>query len=138
MTEGTENVVDRLRAALAARRDVHVAVLFGSVARGVHGPGSDVDVAVLAPGVDLLALAADLGAALGRDVDVVSLVDAPIPLLEEVLRDGIVVHEARRGAAAQWRASMLGQLETDRPGYARMRDAFLRRVAARGLLHGER
>jgi hypothetical protein len=43
------------------------------------------------------------------------------------------VHERRRGTAATWRAHALADLETDAPWFARMRDAWLARVAARGL-----
>jgi len=68
--------------ALSGRRDVRLAILFGSQARGEAGPASDVDVAVQAPGVDLLALAATLSLAVGREVDVVALDAAGVPLLE--------------------------------------------------------
>ncbi len=127
-----------LRSALHGRSDVKVAVLFGSGARGALSAGSDVDVAVLAPGVDLLSLAASLSVVTDREVDVVSLVAPPIPLLDEIVKDGVVVHEGGRGAGATWRAGALAMLETDRPWYARMRDAWLRRVAEHGVIDGER
>jgi predicted nucleotidyltransferase len=123
----------RIREHLAGRTDVRVAVLFGSRARETARTNSDVDLAVDAPNVDLLTLGADLGAALDREVDVVELADASIPLLEHVVRDGIVVHEGRRGAGALWRSRTLATLETDRPWYHRMRDAWLARVAREGL-----
>jgi hypothetical protein len=63
----------------------------------------------------------------------VSLVDPTIPLLEELIAHGKVVHESSPGAAARWRFHSLLQLETDRPWYARMRDAWLARVAERGV-----
>jgi uncharacterized protein len=129
-------LVARIRSALAGRADVRVAVLFGSQARGTAGPTSDVDVAVDAPGVDLLDLAALLAGALEREVDVVALDDATIPLLEHLVRDGVVVHEGYRGAGALWRSRTLATLETDRPWYARMRDAWLAHVRERGLSRG--
>jgi predicted nucleotidyltransferase len=132
----TPERADRLRRALAARADVRVAVLFGSEARGTAGPRSDVDVAVVAPGVDLLDLGAALALALEREVDVVDLDDATIPLLERLVREGIVVHEGFRGAGALWRSQTLATLETDRPWYARMRDAWLARVQAKGFARG--
>jgi hypothetical protein len=49
------------------------------------------------------------------------------------VREGILAHEARPGAAARWRAQALADLETDAPWFARMREAWLRRVAARGI-----
>jgi len=36
---------------------------------------------------------------------------------------------ARPGAAGRWLARALSQLETDRPWYERMRDAYLRKLA---------
>jgi predicted nucleotidyltransferase len=123
----------RIREHLALRTDVRVAVLFGSRARGTARPDSDVDLAVEAPGGDLLTLGAELVTALDLEVDVVDLADATIPLLEHLIRDGIVVHEARRGAGGLWRSRTLATLETDRPWYQRMRDAWLARVAREGL-----
>jgi hypothetical protein len=72
----------------------------------------------------------------GRDVDVVRLQDAGIPLLHKLIRDGIVVHEGTAGAGAIWRSRTLATLETDGPWYARMRDAWLSRVQEKGLGHG--
>ena len=128
------DVVGRLRAALLPRRDIRVALLFGSEARKTARPDSDVDVAVLAPGVDRLALAAALSDAVAREVQVVDLSDPPLPLLEEIVRDGVVLGEAQPGVAALWRSHALTTLETDRPWYARMQVAWLRRVAERGVL----
>ena len=122
-------VVECLRRALADRGDVRLALLFGSVARGTDRPGSDVDLAVDAPGVDHLALARDLSLALDREVSVVDLTDPGYPLLAALARDGIVVAEHARGAAARWRTRALLSLETDRPWYERMRDAYLARLA---------
>lgn len=106
---------------------MRVAVLFGSVAEERDHEGSDVDLAVLAPGVDLLELGLRLRAELGREVDVVDLSRATIPLMEELVAHGVVVHESEPGAAALWRSRTLATLETDRPWFARMRDAFLER-----------
>jgi predicted nucleotidyltransferase len=124
----------RIGAALAGCEGVRVALLFGSHARGQARPGSDVDVAIVGAWTDVSALAALLSDRLGTEVDVVRLDDeAGVPLLEAVLRDGIVVYEANRGDAAMWRSRVLAQMETDRPWYRRMRDAWLRRVATEGL-----
>lgn len=57
----------------------------------------------------------------------------PIPLLEHVLRDGIIVHEGSRGAGGLWRSRTLATLETDRPWYDSMCEAWLARVAREGL-----
>jgi hypothetical protein len=85
-----------------------------------------------APGVDVLTLAAALSRVTGHEVDVVAVDEAGVPLLARIVREGVGVHEARPGALATWRAQALADLETDRPWFARMRDAWLARVAARG------
>ncbi|MBI4701868.1 MAG: nucleotidyltransferase domain-containing protein [Deltaproteobacteria bacterium] len=115
---------------------MRLGVLFGSLARGTSHAGSDIDLAVIARGVDLLDLGRRVSSELGCDVDVVSADSDHIPLLDALVRDGIVVFESHRGAGAQWRANAIASLEIDRPWFAHMRDAYLRRVARRGVLHG--
>ena len=118
-----------LREALRGRRDVRVALLFGSRACGSARPGSDADVAVLGEGIDRLRLASELSQAAGVEIGVVGLDDAGYPLLQAVLRDGLLLHEAPAGAAAAWRARAWLQAEIDRPWFERMRDAWLQRLA---------
>ncbi|MEO7329942.1 MAG: nucleotidyltransferase domain-containing protein [Minicystis sp.] len=129
-------IAARLREALAAYPGVRVAVLFGSQARGTARPDSDVDLAVDAPGADLLDLRAVLSVALEREVDVLALDEATIPMMDHLVRDGIVVHEGSAGAGALWRSRTLSTLETDRPWFSRMSDAWLARVKARGFARG--
>lgn len=133
-----ELVRARLASVLAGREDVRLALLFGSRARGRAHPRSDVDLAVWAPGVDLLALGARLSTELGEDVDVVSLESPDIPLLAQIVEDAVLVHEGRPGAHGAWRARAISELETDGPWYARMRDAWIASVARRGLSDGSR
>lgn len=133
MIDGEAAWRERLARELAREGDVRLAVLFGSRARGRARPGSDLDLAVRAPGADLLGIAGRLSAALGIDVDVVSLDHADIPLLAEIVEHGVVVHEAAPGEQARWRSAAIAALETDLPWYARMRDAWLRRVARDGV-----
>lgn len=109
---------------------MRLALLFGSRARGRAGAGSDVDVAIEGT-ADRLALAAELGRATGLDVEVIDLRDAGYPLLRALLRDGVVLHEGERHTAASFRTRAILQTETDRPWFERMRDAYLRRLAAR-------
>lgn len=123
-----------LSKALEHRPDVRLAMLFGSRARGQEHAGSDADVAVDAAGVDLLGLAADLSLAASTEVDVTDLRRAGYPLLKAVLRDGIVLHEGEKGAAADWRSQAISRIELDRPWFELMRDAFLKRLAAQS--HG--
>jgi predicted nucleotidyltransferase len=108
---------------------VQLALLFGSRARERARPDSDVDVAVQGEGVDLLALARDLSLATRIEVDVVDLARAGYPLLNAIARDAVVVHQGRPGAAGRWLSHTIAQLETDRPGFERMRDAYLRKLA---------
>lgn len=125
-----------VRETLGRFSGVRLALLFGSRATGEGDARSDVDLAVDAPGVDLFALAGALSSALGLEVDVVSLEDPGVPLLEQLVRDSVVVYEARRGEGASWRTRALCSLETDRPWYRRMRDAWLSRVARQGFAGG--
>jgi len=127
--ETADPVIDSLKKALSGRKDIRLALLFGSRARGRARPDSDADVAVLSESLDQFRLMADLSEAAGVDVDVVSLEDPGYPLLNVLLRDSLVLHEGERGAAATWRSRALLDAETDRPGFERMRDAFLKRLA---------
>jgi hypothetical protein len=88
-----------------SRTDVVAVYLFGSVARGTAGPGSDVDVAVLfarnPPALlagPRFTLEGDLERALGRSVDLVVLNDAPVDLRTRVLRDGRLLIDRDRSA----------------------------------------
>ena len=121
-------VIDLVTRALAGRREVRVALLFGSRARGEHRPDSDVDIAVLGD-VDRLALAAALSRATGHEVEVVDLENAGYPLLTAIVDDGVLVHEGVRSAYPRWRSHALSQLALDRTWYARMRDGYLAKLA---------
>jgi predicted nucleotidyltransferase len=129
----SDALIQSFRQVFHARDDVALALLFGSRARGDANDTSDVDVALFAPSADLLEIGAQLSQASGLDVDVVSLADPGVPLLDELLRDAVLVYEAKPGAYANWRSHVLTDLELDRPWYERMRDAWLERVAQRGV-----
>ena len=130
MTPETTSLVAKLREALRGREDIHLALLFGSRARGRARAGSDADVAVQGNGLNLLRLASDLSLAAGIEVDVVDLAKAGYPLLNAIARDAVVLHQGRPGAAGRWLSHTIAQLETDRPWFERMRDAYLKRLAA--------
>ena len=125
-----EAVAEKLRNLLATRRGVRLGILFGSTARGTDRPDSDLDLAVLARDLDALALARDLSRALGREVQIVDLEAIGYPMLQAIVRDGVVVAEHERGCAARWRSRALVDLENDRPWFERMRDAYLDHLAA--------
>lgn len=81
------------------------AYLFGSHARNEATQASDVDIGLLydrlppstLAGRPFLA-AAELESLIGRDVDMVVMNDAPPDLVHRILRDGILIFEADRGA----------------------------------------
>lgn len=127
-------LIQTLQRLLDGRKDIRLALLFGSQARGTAAADSDVDIAVDAPGLDLLTLGGMLSVALERDVDVIALDEhTPYPLLERILREGLVVHEAYRGAGALFRARTAAMLELDRPNMERMRESWLKRVREKGF-----
>ena len=115
--------------------EVRLALLFGSRSRGEGHEDSDVDIALLvdAPDrivrLDRLDLAAELSRACQRDVDLVALEQAGVPLLEELIRDAKPLYERDLDAFVRWRSGVLIDLETDRPWYSRMEKAWLKRIA---------
>lgn len=125
-----------IREVLREFPELRLAILFGSRARGTANPSSDLDLAVDAPSELLGALGAALSSRLGLEVDITSVQQASIPLLEALIVDGEAAYEARPGAYALWRSRTLAQLETDRPWYHRQRDAWIARVAEQGFERG--
>ena len=123
-----DELIARLRREIGAPPGLRLALLFGSEARGEARADSDIDLAVAGRDVDLCALAGSLSASLDREVDVVALGDVPVPLLESLVAEAQPVYEAQPGEFAVWRSRALATLETDRPWYARMRDAHLARL----------
>lgn len=85
---------------------MRLAVLFGSAARGGERASSDLDVGVqLEPrGPSLASLAVALSRAAGREVDLVSLDEAPPLLRFEIAREGVVLVERKPFAWADFRA----------------------------------
>ena len=78
---------------IAARHGARTVRIFGSVARGEAGPGSDVDVLVnLNPGrslLDIVAIKQDLEDLLGRKVDVVTEAAISPYIREHVLKEAV-------------------------------------------------
>jgi uncharacterized protein len=87
---------------LAAQPKVRKVVLFGSRARGDYSPGSDIDLAVSAPGLgfdEFLDLRASLsGLPLVFKMDLVHLEALPsdAPIAGKICHDGVVLYEAVR------------------------------------------
>lgn len=107
-------VYERLRAGSAAAfrgTPVRFSYLFGSHARGGAGPRSDVDVAVhlagAPPDLDLLLdLVRRIGFHTGVETDLVVLDEAPLRLVERVLRDGRLSYSADEAARIEYEATM--------------------------------
>lgn len=59
-----------------------------------------------------------------------------MPPLAQVIEDGVLFYERAPGMHASWRFKALSVLDLDGPPLANTRDAWLRRVAKRGLLNG--
>lgn len=137
MGEADSQLVARVRAALLPFEELRLVLLFGSQASGKAVSGSDVDLAVDAPGFLLGEIGVKVSEAVGAEVDVVALGEASIPLLRELIRNSAVVYEKSPGAGAAWRSRTLAQLEVDGPWYDRMRDAWIAAVAERGLSGGQ-
>lgn len=99
MGQVQDDLLNQLRSVLkGAPEEVLAVYLYGSQARGTGQPGSDIDLAFWrrtqsAPRLadQPYGLAVALEAALGREVDLVELNRAPVDLVHEVLRDGIIV-----------------------------------------------
>lgn len=102
-----------MREVLRDREDVHLALLFGSQASGKARPDSDVDVAVLGEDLDVFDLYGDLSLATRREMDVVDLSRAGFALLNAIVRDHVVIHQGRPGAAGRWLSHAITRLETD-------------------------
>lgn len=98
-----DDALPMVEGVVAQAPGVAAAYVFGSVARGESRPESDVDVGVLyteQPPATLQGVVGDLRRvlqrALGREVDLVVLNDAPPDLVHRVLRDGVLVCDRDR------------------------------------------
>lgn len=125
--------IDDIAAAVAAHREVEIAVLFGSRARDEASASSDVDLAVRGV-ADRLHIAAELSRSLGTEVDVVDLDTDDLVLLAEIVRDGHCVLERRPGAYAHFRSHAISTVERDLPAIRLQQTAFLSRLSRVGVL----
>jgi predicted nucleotidyltransferase len=120
---------------LLAQAGVEVAILFGSAAKGMRRPDSDIDIGIL-PSPDRavsfdeeLALAGQLEQILGREVDLVRL-DTASTLLRFEASQGRRLYEARLGAFADFVARALVEHEDLRPILLRCAAGMFRRLKA--------
>jgi predicted nucleotidyltransferase len=105
-------LLEAARDALAAALpDAWVIYVYGSFARGDEWPQSDLDLAVLLPPgaviADKLALMAEVSRCVARDVDIVSLRDADLDLVHEVLKDGRALLVRSKSEALGWEAERM-------------------------------
>jgi len=123
---------------------VDAAYVFGSVARGVPTPLSDVDIALLLtnslPAYERLKLelrvqgAIESEARLGS-VDVRSLNDAPLLVRGRILQHGVLVYERNRSSRIAFEVSTRKQYFDFAPIASRLQDAFLEHIHRKGILH---
>ena len=133
-----DEVNAKLKGVLEAHKDVVVAYLFGSAARGELRPSSDLDVAVLISGSGGAgsceatlgslepSLQADLQEAAHRPVDLVILNHASPDLIHRVLRDGVLLIERDRSARIRFEVRSRNDYFDVLPFLTRYRDAALR------------
>jgi predicted nucleotidyltransferase len=122
-----------LRAMLAPREDVELAILFGSAARGALTGSSDVDLGVRWCGADPRdrdALLATIERSLGRTLDLVDLDCAPPQLRFEIARSGVVIIERGAGTWSAFRARAFLDWWEFRPIADRVHRAAIARLRA--------
>jgi predicted nucleotidyltransferase len=128
---------DAVRSVLEASPHVAYGLVFGSHARDTARQDSDVDVAVGVLGDERLSpqevgsLVARLEQATGRDVDLVILHEAGIPLAFRIFRDGVEVFVRDRAALVAQKARTIVQWLDFKPLHDRCVDGALK-AAGRG------
>jgi predicted nucleotidyltransferase len=116
---------------ILAGAPVDLAILYGSMARGTSGPGSDVDIGVTLVRGAVLSMREqlDLGDALeravGREVDLVLLDDAT-PLLRHEAARGECLYERAPGAFGDFVTRALFEWDDVRPHFVRCARALMR------------
>jgi predicted nucleotidyltransferase len=131
-----DELLQRLRRELCAHPGLDFALLFGSWARERQHPGSDVDVAImpredwsLAAEVDLQG---QLAAALGAEVDLVRLDEAPLLVAWEVVSNAIpICGEPQRWA--RYQAEIALEHADAGPDLDRAARHYARRIAELGV-----
>lgn len=130
------NFADAVRLIRAEIRDLVAVYLFGSLADGSERPGSDVDLAFLAPRQVEPARRFDLqerlASALQRNVDLVDLASATTVMRMQVVSRGKVLAEfdpVERERFEDFVYSSFARLNEERKG-------ILDRVAREGTVHG--
>lgn len=141
-------IIDRLREALPsvlAEYPVDVAYVFGSVARGMVTPFSDVDIALVLSeplaSYDRLMLELKIEAAIEdasglRGLDVRAIDEAPLLVRGEVVQEGIRLYERDHARRVAFEVETRKRYFDFAPVARRLQAAFLDKVRREGLLHG--
>jgi predicted nucleotidyltransferase len=130
-----DEVLERLRAALAGCQKVRLAVLFGSRAAGTARGSSDFDIGILPRDPELslheeLELASNLSGVVGGEIDLVRL-DGDEPILgREVAHAGVCLYEEAAGVFTAYRARALSAWLDFDETIAPHRQRFLKRLAS--------
>jgi predicted nucleotidyltransferase len=133
----SRELIARLRAALLAGPPLRLAILFGSAAAGKARPGSDVDVAILAPasGLDRRAefdLHRALALAAGAEVDLVRIDHASTLLKWRIGTTGQPLLETAPGEFARFRARAASEYIDFAPALLHHGELFRRRLMEAG------
>jgi predicted nucleotidyltransferase len=132
-----QSLIDALRDVLKDGPALHLAVVFGSTARGRCHTGSDVDLGII-PVDPLLLLSDELGLqvmlenACRRPVDLVRLDRASLSLRWQVARDGYPIVGRDTGAWARFAAATASEHADIEPALRRFARRFQQRLVAAG------
>jgi predicted nucleotidyltransferase len=138
-------LVERLRAAaerLFREGPILAAYAYGSRISGRPRPGSDVDVGYYAHGfrdgrrltlTEELRLASALSDAVGLEVDLRDLADAPLELRGRVLEEGVRIYSGDDVARVGLERDLLGRYHDYKDTFRRMHEVRLRARARRGI-----
>lgn len=88
----TQDIDQQIRDVLQSHPGISLAILFGSLATGTAGPGSDLDLAVYADrpitSDEKMQLIEELALQIGRPVDLVDLKTAGLPVMGQIFSKG--------------------------------------------------
>jgi uncharacterized protein len=144
----SRDILNRLREVLPAVLSgypVDAAYVFGSVARGVATPLSDVDIALLLaevlPDDERLKLELSIQSAVVDEVglssvDVRSLNTAPLMVKGRIVQYGVLVYERDRRSRVAFEVATRKRYFDFAPVAHRLRDTFLEHIHREGILHG--
>jgi predicted nucleotidyltransferase len=131
--------------AILAQYPVEAAYAYGSVARGIMTPLSDVDIALLladslSPSEQLdleLTIQGKLESASGYSpVDVRAVNQAPLLVQARIVQQGILIYERDRSRRVTFEVMTRKRYFDFAPVARRLRDAFLERAHKEGLIRG--